>query len=450
MFRPAERVGHEGRVVRNKVPDFRRLMGTCRTERYQAATFEQFVVLLAQLSRLAQLCYQRPFSGYYRFEADMQFIDLGAQRERIRDRLKAAIDRVVDEGRYILGPEVTEFENKLAAYIGTKHVVACANGTDALLLPLFAAGIGPGDAVFVPSFTFAATAEVVALAKAEPVFVDVDPQTYNIDVASLEAAIAMIKAEGRLKPRAIIPVDLFGLTADYEAIMAIANREGLMVIEDAAQAIGGSSDGKMLGSFGAVGSTSFYPAKPLGCYGDGGAMFTNDDALAEQLRSFAFHGKGETQYDNVRVGINSRLDTLQAAILIEKLAILEDEMVARQAVANRYAEGLGDIVKAARNLDGGRSAWAQYAIETPKRDGLKAHLGEKGIPSVIYYVKPLHSQIAYRDYPRTPTGLAVSEELPKRILCLPMHPYLSEADQDRIIETIRNYIGSNSAQIAAA
>jgi dTDP-4-amino-4,6-dideoxygalactose transaminase len=224
----------------------------------------------------------------------------------------------------------------------------------------------------------------------------------------------------------------------------------LMVIEDAAQAIGGSIDSKMCGSFGAVGSTSFYPAKPLGCYGDGGAMFTNDDALAEQLRSFAFHGKGETQYDNVRVGINSRLDTLQAAILIEKLAILEDEMVARQAVAHRYAEGLGDIVKAARNLDGSRSAWAQYAIETPKRDGLKAHLGEKGIPSVIYYVKPLHSQIAYRDYPRTPTGLAASEELPKRILCLPMHPYLSEADQDRIIETIRNYIGSNSEHVAAA
>ncbi|TIN15757.1 MAG: aminotransferase class I/II-fold pyridoxal phosphate-dependent enzyme [Mesorhizobium sp.] len=233
-----------------------------------------------------------------------------------------------------------------------------------MLLPLFAAGVGPGDAVFVPSFTFAATAEVVALAKAEPVFVDVDPHTYNIDIASLEAAIAMIKKEGRLKPKAIIPVDLFG----------------------------------------AVGSTSFYPAKPLGCYGDGGAMFTNDDALAEQLRSFAFHGKGETQYDNVRVGINSRLDTIQAAILIEKLAILEDEMVARQVVAKRYAEGLGDVVTAARNLDGSRSAWAQYAIETPKRDGLRAHLGEKGIPSVIYYVKPLHAQVAYRDYPRTLDG----------------------------------------------
>jgi dTDP-4-amino-4,6-dideoxygalactose transaminase len=387
---------------------------------------------------------------YWHFEADMQFIDLGAQRERIRDRLKAAIDKVVEDGRYILGPQVTEFENKLAAYVGVKHVVACANGTDALLLPLFAAGIGPGDAVFVPSFTFAATAEVVALAKAEPVFVDVDRDTYNIDIASLEAAIDMIKKEGRLKPKAIIPVDLFGLAADYEAIMAIAKRENLLVIEDAAQSMGGSADAKMCGAFGHVGSTSFYPAKPLGCYGDGGAMFTNDDALADKLRSFAFHGKGETQYDNVRVGINSRLDTLQAAILIEKLAILEEEMVARQVVADRYAKGLGDIVKASRNLGHGRSAWAQYAIETPKRDGLKAHLGEKGIPSVIYYVKPLHEQVAYKHYPRTPTGLAASEELPKQILCLPMHAYLSEADQDRIIETIRNYIGSNSAHVAAA
>src|SRR5687767_10142152 len=322
----------------------------------------------------------------------MQFIDLGAQRERIGDRLKAAIDRVVEDGRYILGPEVAEFEAKLAAYIGVKHCVACANGTDALLLPLYASGIGPGDAVFVPSFTFAATAEVVALAKAEPVFVDVDPNTYNIDIDSLEAAIAMIKAEGRLKPKAIIPVDLFGLGADYESIMAIAEREKLLVIEDAAQAIGGSVGARMCGSFGHVGATSFYPAKPLGCYGDGGAMFTNDDALAAKLRSFAFHGKGETQYDNVHVGINSRLDTLQAAILLEKLAILEEEMVARQAVAKRYAEGLSGVVKVAQVPEGNRSAFAQFAIETAGRDMLKAFLQERGIPSVIYYVKPLHQQ----------------------------------------------------------
>ena len=379
----------------------------------------------------------------------MQFIDLGAQRERIGERLRAAIDRVIEDGRYILGPQVAEFEQKLAAYVGVKHCVACANGTDALLLPLYASGIGPGDAVFVPSFTFAATAEVVALAKAEPVFVDVDPDSYNIDIASLEAAIGMIKAEGRLKPRAIIPVDLFGLGADYDAIMKIAERENLMVIEDAAQAIGGSVGGKMCGSFGTVGATSFYPAKPLGCYGDGGAMFTNDDAFAARLRSFAFHGKGETQYDNIHVGLNSRLDTLQAAILLEKLAILEEEMEARQAVAQRYADGLGDVVKAAQPSAGARSAWAQYAIETPIRDALKAHLQDQGIPSVIYYVKPLHQQVAYRNFPVAPGGLPVSESLPERILCLPMHPYLKTDDQDRIISTIRNFIGSNSSKLAA-
>ena len=379
----------------------------------------------------------------------MQFIDLGAQRERIRDRLRAAIDQVVDDGRYILGPQVTEFENRLAAYVGVRHCIACANGTDALLLPLYAAGIGPGDAVFVPSFTFAATAEVVALAKAEPVFVDVDPVSYNIDIASLEAAIAMIKAEGRLKPRAIIPVDLFGLGAEYDAIGKIAEREGLMVIEDAAQATGGSIDGRMCGSFGDVGATSFYPAKPLGCYGDGGAMFTNDDAFAQKLRSFAFHGKGETQYDNIHVGLNSRLDTLQAAILIEKLAILEEEMHARQVVGQRYADGLKDVVRVAQVPGGRRSAWAQYAIETPRRDALKAHLQENSIPSVIYYVKPLHSQVAYRGFPIAPNGLPVSEALPDRILCLPMHPYLSADDQDRIISTIRNFIGSNSSREAA-
>jgi dTDP-4-amino-4,6-dideoxygalactose transaminase len=379
----------------------------------------------------------------------MQFIDLGAQRDRIRDRLDAAIDRVVDEGKYILGPQVTEFEQKLAAYVGVKNVVACANGTDALLLPLLASGIGPSDAVFVPSFTFAATAEVVALAKAEPVFIDVDAETYNIDITSLEAAIAMIKAEGRLKPRAIIPVDLFGLGADYAAIAEIAERENLLVIEDAAQAIGGSIDGKMCASFGKVASTSFYPAKPLGCYGDGGAMFTNDDEFAARLRSFAFHGKGETQYDNVHVGLNSRLDTLQAAILIEKLAILEDEMIARQKVAQRYRDGLHNVVKVAHVPQGHRSAWAQYAIETPHRDALKAHLQEKGIPSVIYYVKPLHQQVAYRDYPVVPGGLPVSEALPTRILCLPMHAYLSAEDQDRIISTISDFIASKSAQHAA-
>ena len=369
----------------------------------------------------------------------MQFIDLGAQRERIGSKLEAAITKVVREGKYILGPEVAEFEKHLAEYVGVEHVIACANGTDALLMPLMAKGIGPGDAVFVPSFTFAATAEVVALAGAEPVFIDVDPDTYNINIAQLEAAIAAVRAEGRLQPKAIIPVDLFGLAADYTSLSAIAAREGLFVIEDAAQSIGGKRDNAMCGSFGDVGATSFYPAKPLGCYGDGGAMFTNDASLADVLRSVLFHGKGETQYDNVRIGLNSRLDTIQAAVLIEKLAILEEEMEMRLVVARRYAEGLRDVVKVAYMPAGSRSAWAQYAIETENRDGLKAHLQANGIPSVIYYVKPLHLQKAYEHYMRAPGGLPVSETLPNNILCLPMHPYLSGADQDRIIGTIREF-----------
>ena len=369
----------------------------------------------------------------------MQFIDLAAQRARISDKIDAAVSKVIREGKYILGPEVAEFERRLADYVGVKHVVACANGTDALLIPLFALGIGRGDAVFCPSFTFAATAEVVALAGAEPVFVDIDADTYNMDTAQLKAAIAAVRAEGRLTPKAIIPVDLFGLSADYDAIESIARDEGLAVIEDAAQAIGGSRQGKMCGAFGIVGSTSFYPAKPLGCYGDGGAMFTNDDELAEKLRSIAFHGKGESQYDNVRVGLNSRLDTIQAAILIEKLAILEDEMQSRQRVAQRYEDGLAGVVKTAVIDNQSRSAFAQYAIESDDRDALKARLQENGIPSVIYYVKPLHQQVAYKHYPVAPGGLPVSEALPSRILCLPMHPYLSVEDQDRIVGVIRDF-----------
>lgn len=371
----------------------------------------------------------------------MQFIDLGAQRARIEDRLNAAISKVVAEGRYILGPEVSEFEKKLGEYLGVEHVIACANGTDALQMPLMARGIGPGHAVFCPSFTFAATAEVVALVGAEPVFIDVDPDNYNINVDQLEEAIAAVRKEGRLEPKAIIPVDLFGLAANYNRITAIAEREGLFVIEDAAQSIGGKRDNVMCGAFGHVGATSFYPAKPLGCYGDGGAMFTNDAELADTLRSVLFHGKGETQYDNVRIGINSRLDTIQAAVLLEKLAILEDEMEARERIAKRYNEGLREVVKVPELPSGNRSAWAQYSIESERRDDLKTHLQEAGIPSVIYYVKPLHLQTAYQHFPVAPGGLPVSEALPSRILSLPMHPYLSENDQDKIIGTIRGFFG---------
>ena len=378
----------------------------------------------------------------------MQFIDLGAQRARLGDRISTAIERVVADGRYIFGPDVAKFEQQIADYIGVKHAIACANGTDALLIPLLAAGVGAGDAVFCPGFTFAATAEVIVLAGAEPVFVDVDPDTYNIVPEHLQAAVDMVRAEGRLNPRAVIPVDLFGLAANYDAVRAIATAEDLFVLEDAAQSIGGTARGGKCGALGDAAGTSFYPAKPLGCYGDGGAMFTDDDGLAEILRSVGDHGKGESQYDNVRLGFNSRLDTLQAAILIEKLAILEEEMAARQVVAKRYIDGLGDMVKVPVIDNANRSAFAQFAIETPVRDGLKAHLQEQGIPSAIYYIKPLHQQPAFGAYASAPTGMAVSESLPDRILCLPMHPYLGQDDQDRIIDSIRGFVGQ--AQTVAA
>lgn len=367
----------------------------------------------------------------------MQFIDLGAQRERIRDRLKAAIDKVVNEGRYILGPEVAEFENKLAAYVGVKHVVACANGTDALLLPLYANGIGPGDAVFVPSFTFAATAEVVALAKAEPVFVDVDADTYNIDIASLEAAIAMVKAEGRLKPKAIIPVDLFGLPADLDAVAAVAKREGLFVLADAAQSFGATYKGKPVGTQALATTTSFFPAKPLGCYGDGGAVFTDDDQLADVMRSIRVHGQGTDKYDNIRIGMTGRLDTIQAAVLLEKLKIFRDEIDARNRVAARYAEGLKDVAIVPEVPSGYGSVWAQYTIRVANRDALGAVLQSRGVPTAIYYPKPLHRQGAYKHYPVAGNGLPVTEKLSAEVISLPMHPYLDEAAQTRVIAAVR-------------
>lgn len=379
----------------------------------------------------------------------MQFIDLAAQRARLGSALDEAVRSVVHGGAYILGPEVAAFEAQLADYLGVKHVIGCASGTDALQIPLMAWGVGHGDAVFVPSFTFASTAEVVALVGAEPVFVDIDPDTYLMDVRSLEAAIAMVKAEGRLTPRAIIPVDLFGMVADYDAIAPIARMHGLKLISDAAQATGATLNGAYCGSFGDVATTSFYPAKPLGCYGDGGAVMTDDDELAAVMRSIAFHGKGESQYDNVRVGLTSRLDTIQAAILSLKLEILEEEMEARQRVAQRYHDGLKDVVKTSSNPAGMRSAWAQYAIEVADRDALKAHLGENKIPSVIYYTKPLHQQDAYKHYPVAPEGLPVTEAKPATILCLPMHPYLSEADQDRVIGAIAAFAGQRAMPVAA-
>ncbi|WP_336279454.1 DegT/DnrJ/EryC1/StrS family aminotransferase [Bartonella sp. CB175] len=373
----------------------------------------------------------------------MQFIDLGAQRALIEDKINAAIAHVLESGKYILGPKVTEFEEQLADYLGVKHVVACANGTDALKMPLMAKNIGLGDAVFCPSFTFSATAEVIALVGAEPVFVDVMPDTFNIDVNKLCEAIEMIKKEGRLKPKAIIAVDLFGLPADYLQIAEIAVKENLFIIEDSAQSIGGKSGNTMCGAFGDVAATSFYPAKPLGCYGDGGAMMTNDDDLAALLRSILFHGKGQTQYDNVRIGLNSRLDTIQAAILLEKLAIFEDEMEKRVAIAQYYSDGLKDIVTVPKVEEGGRCAYAQYTIIVGEnRDKLKEYLQKHSIPTMIYYKTPLHQQPAYKHFPFVKGSLSISESLGNYVLSLPMHPYLTKNDQDMVIQKIRDFYHS--------
>ncbi|MDN5249316.1 DegT/DnrJ/EryC1/StrS aminotransferase family protein [Bartonella sp. TP] len=371
----------------------------------------------------------------------MQFIDLKANLNILKDKIDNAVLDVIASGKYILGPQVQELEQQLASYIGVKHAICCANGTDALLMPLMAHKISKGDCVFCPSFTFAATAEVVVLAGAQPVFVDVEQDTYNIDIASLKEAISMVKREGILRPRAIIAVDLFGVAANYPQLEAIAKEEGLLLIEDAAQAIGGKASGTMCGAFGDIASTSFYPAKPLGCYGDGGAMFTNNDEMAEILRSILFHGKGSSQYDNVRIGLNSRLDTIQAAILLQKLTIFEEEILQRQRVADYYKANLPSCVITQAISNDKRSAYAQYTVKVERRDELKNYLAEHDIPAMIYYNKPLHLQLAYKKYPCVPGGLPVTLGLCDNVLSLPMHPYLQQEDQDKIISSIEKFNG---------
>jgi len=372
-------------------------------------------------------------------EMSVPFIDLKAQRARIGKRMDDAILRVVDHGGYIMGPEVRELESQLAAFCGAKHCVSCANGTDALGLILMAWGVKAGDAVFVPAFTFVATAEVVAWGGATPVFVDVLDDTFNMDPSSLEAAIEQAKAQG-LTPRVVIPVDLFGQPADYRRLLPIAKAHELRVLCDAAQALGATLDGNRTGTFGDATATSFFPAKPLGCYGDGGAVFTDDDELAAQIRSIRVHGQGSDKYDNVRIGMNGRLDTLQAAVLLEKLAIFPDELVARQAVADRYATGLGNVVVTPRVIDGATSVWAQYTVKVDNRDAVRATCKAAGIPTAVYYPIPLSKQTGYSDYPKAPGGVPVSEELSLCVLSLPMHPYLEPAVQETIIDSVRKAV----------
>jgi len=372
------------------------------------------------------------------------FIDIGAQRRRLGQSIDDAVARVLAHCQFINGPEVTELEKRLAEFSGAKHVVSCASGTDALLMVLMAKNIGPGDAVICPSFTFCATGEAVALTGASPVFVDVDEATFNMDAASLKRGVAVAKKQG-LKPKAVIPVDLFGQSADHDAIAAVAEAEGLFVLDDAAQGFGASYKGRRLGTYGHATATSFFPAKPLGCFGDGGAIFTDDAELAATLRSIRVHGQGSDKYDNVRLGLTGRLDTLQAAILIEKLKIFDDEIAARNKVAERYARGLGNVVTVPHLAKGCSSVWAQYTIRLPRgidRDGFAGALKAQGIPTAIYYVKSMHQQTAYRDYPVAGGGLPVSEKLSDDVISLPMHAYLDEPTQDRIIRAVRGAVSS--------
>jgi len=366
------------------------------------------------------------------------FIDVAAQRRRLGARIDEAIARVTAHCQFILGPEVAVLEGELATFCGARHAISCASGTDALVLVLMAKGIGPGDAVICPSFTFCATAEVVALLGATPVFADVDEATFNIDPASLERAIAQARRLG-LKPKAVIPVDLFGLPADHDAVAAIAAAEKLFILDDAAQSFGATYRGRPLGTFGLATATSFFPAKPLGCYGDGGAILTDDDELAALVTSLRVHGHNADKYDNVRIGLTGRLDTIQAAVLLEKLSIFRDEIVARNEAAARYSNALGNVAIVPRLPRGLTSVWAQYTIrlEPGRRDGLAAALKSEGIPTAIYYPKPLHQQEAYAHFPCADGGLAVSERLAHEVISLPMHGYLDEPTQDRIIDAVQ-------------
>jgi dTDP-4-amino-4,6-dideoxygalactose transaminase len=370
------------------------------------------------------------------------FIDLAAQRLRLGRAVDDAVAHVLTHCQFIMGPEVAAFESALAAFCGARHVVSCASGTDALVLVLMARGIGPGDAVICPSFTFCATAEAAVLVGATPVFADVETASFNLDPHSLRRAIATAKGLG-LRPKAVIPVDLFGLPADYDALAGIAKAEGLFVLDDAAQGFGATYRGRKLGTLADATATSFFPAKPLGCYGDGGAVLTDDASLAELLRSLRVHGHGSDKYDNVRIGQTSRLDTIQAAVLIEKLKIFAEEIVARNVVARRYAEGLADVATVPQVPVGSTSVWAQYTLRlaSGRRDALGATLKVQGIPTAIYYPKPLHRQQAYRRFPVVEGGLAVSDRLAEEVISLPMHPYLDAPTQDRIITAVRRALG---------
>ena len=371
----------------------------------------------------------------------MQFRDLGAQYRNLKAEIDAGVSEVISSGRFIAGPQVKELEAQLAAFVGTRHCVTCANGTDALELVLRAWGVGPGDAVFVPAFTFMSTAEAAAIVGATPVFVDVCADTFNMDSASLERAIADTVAGGKLRVKAIIPVDLFGQPAHYDAICPLAAKYSLKMLEDGAQGFGGEIRGRRACSFGDAATTSFFPAKPLGCYGDGGAVFTDDEELSALLRSLCVHGKGREKYDNVRIGRNSRLDTIQAAILLPKLRALRDyEVAAVNRVARLYTEKLKDRFATPVVREGYVSSWAQYTILLPRgvdRGALQAKMREAGVPAMVYYPRPLHLQKAFAHCGHRPGDLPVAEMVCARCLSLPMHPYMTEGDVDHVVSVLK-------------
>jgi dTDP-4-amino-4,6-dideoxygalactose transaminase len=373
-----------------------------------------------------------------RIETPIPFIDVAAQRRRLGTRIDDAVRRVMDHCLFVNGPEVAELERQLAAFCGARHAIGVASGTDALVLVMMAKGIGRGDAVICPSFTYAASPEAVALVGATPVFTEVDETTFNIDPAGIERAVAAAKGAG-LDPKALMTVDLFGLPADYEAINPVAERNGLYVIDDGAQGFGADAKGRMIGTLAPVTTTSFFPAKPLGCYGDGGAVFTDDDELADLIRSLRNHGQGTDRYDNVRVGMTGRLDTIQAAVLIEKLRVFPDEIAARERIARRYNAALSDVVRVPHVSNEHSCVWAQYTIRVSggRRDALAQSLRQQGIPTAQYYPVPAHRHGAYRDYPVAEGGLAVTDRLSGEVISLPMHAYLDEPTQDRIVAAVR-------------
>ncbi len=372
----------------------------------------------------------------------MEFRDLKKQYEILKEQIDGEIAEVISSGRFIGGGKVAELEGELAAYVGVKHCVTCGNGTDALELSLMAMGIGEGDAVFVPDFTFFSTGEVVSSLGATPVFVDVLENTFNIDAKSFEAAVEGVVKEGKLKPAVVMPVDLFGMPADYEAVRTVAKKYGIRILEDAAQGFGGEIKGTKACALGDIAATSFFPAKPLGCYGDGGAIFTNSDEEAELLRSYCVHGKGKMKYDNVRIGMNSRLDAIQAGVLLPKLkALAEYEVKAVNEVAAKYTALLKDTVKTPIVPDGFTSSWAQYTIklnDEEERDALKDALKEQGIPSMVYYPKPMHAQEAFTPYIKAGDSFPVTERLCKTVLSLPMHPYMSDEDINKVAAAVRS------------